>query len=369
MPRPALCIAGDVKPSSFSRRILTATLIILIAALVSLVFWSAKDVFLLIFAGVLGAVFLRAPSTWLHDKLKVSYGSGLAIVVLGLAGILSVAAVFFGPDVVLEADKFVQLMPRTPEQLQAMVEEYEWGRNTLGRYPGIYQEIFDAPEQLFGSTQFWLAPVQFLSYMLFVLFVSFYFAIEPKIYKDGLVEILPRDKRGRGRQIVSRIASTLRWFLVARFASMLVVGVFTTITLYLFQIPLALVLGILAGLLTFVPYLGPLVATAPILLVSLGQGPDTALWVLVVYGSIQLVEGYILTPVFQKLTVYVPPAMTLVAEVLMGVLFGTLGIIIAAPFTAFILVFYQLVYRENVLGEQNAAPQPGKIGDLVHSNT
>jgi predicted PurR-regulated permease PerM len=348
-----------MRPSEFSRHILTATAIVILSVIAGLLVWGAVDVFLLIFAAVLGAVLLRTPVNWLIKKTKLGPGLSLTLVILILLGLLISGGVLLGPGVAEEAEKLVEILPKSPSELQELVEEQKWGRQTLGQIPGIYEDIFRAVEGLLSNADVLLAPIQLTAYFLFFLFVAFYFSVEPAVYQRSLVQVLPQDKREHGEELLRRLTSTIRWFLVARVASMTIVGVLTIITLIVLDIPLAFFLGLVAGTLTFVPYLGPISATIPIALVVLIQAPEQLLMVVFVYTVIQLFEGYVLTPVFQKLTVYVPPAMTLITEVLMGVFFGALGIIMAAPFVAVFLMFYQTVYREDILGEEGVAQRRG----------
>ena len=127
-----------------------------------------------------------------------------------------------------------------------------------------------------------------------------------------------------------------------------VVGVTSTIGLWLLGVTSALALGMLAGLLTFVPYLGPLIAAVVAILVGLADGTATAVWVALLYLGIQLTEG-MLEPLVQQRAVYLPPVLLLVSQLALGVLVGFVGIVLATPLAAALMVMVQMLYVEDVL--------------------
>jgi predicted PurR-regulated permease PerM len=124
--------------------------------------------------------------------------------------------------------------------------------------------------------------------------------------------------------------------------------------LWILGVPLALALGFIAGLLSFVPNFGPLIALIPAVLVGLMEGPSTALYVVILYIVIQAVESNLITPMIQKQMVYLPPAVILIGQVLLGILVGGLGLILATPIIAIAVVLVQLLYVEDVLGDKSS---------------
>ena len=127
--------------------------------------------------------------------------------------------------------------------------------------------------------------------------------------------------------------------------------VVTAVGLWLLGVPLALTLGLLSGLLNFIPNVGPLLAAAPALLIALTQGPTQALYVALLYLAYQSVDGYLLTPIVTQRTVAVPPAVTLLAQVLLGASAGLYGLLLASPLVAAGLVIVRLLYVEDILGD------------------
>jgi predicted PurR-regulated permease PerM len=191
-----------------------------------------------------------------------------------------------------------------------------------------------------------------LAGFIVILFIGLYMAVAPTLYTEGVIRLVPIAKRGRAREILQALGHTLRWWLLGRGVSMLMVGLLTAAGLWLIGVPLALTFGLLAALLTFVPYLGPILSAIPPTLLALTQQPQQALYVILLYISIQGVESYLLTPLVQERTVSLPPALTITAEVLSGILLGGLGVILATPLVAAALVLVQMLYIEDTLGER-----------------
>jgi predicted PurR-regulated permease PerM len=121
-------------------------------------------------------------------------------------------------------------------------------------------------------------------------------------------------------------------------------------------VPLALILAVVAFLLTFIPFIGPLLSAIPVVLVAFSAGPATALDALLLYSAIQMLEGYVLTPNVQRRSVSLPPALTIAAQVLLGVLVGALGVILATPLAATGLVVVKELYVREVLGDDQPTP-------------
>jgi predicted PurR-regulated permease PerM len=189
--------------------------------------------------------------------------------------------------------------------------------------------------------------------LVVILFVGLFAAFEPALYRRGLLRLLPPGRRARAGEILSLMAHTLRMWMLGKMASMALVGIATWVGLALLGIPLAVVLSLLAAVLAFIPNLGPILSVIPAILLALLQGSTTALWVAGLYVGIQAVESYILTPLLQKNLVSLPPAVTLIAQVIMGTLAGGLGVIVATPLTAAALVLIKEAYVRDLLGDDD----------------
>jgi predicted PurR-regulated permease PerM len=325
-------------------------------------------VLLAAFAGVLIAVVLSAFADALSARTPLAYGWALTVVVLLILALLGGAGWLLGAQVAAQAQEFGRMLPGLVADVEAWLQQHGWGQWLIERVQGDGGAggAGGAGDEGGGSggglgataaengmaaglaALSWLTDVA--TYALVAIFVGLFGAANPRLYTDGIVSLTPLRHRERMRELLGELGYTLRWWLVGQGFAMLVIGVSTTIVLLLFGIPLALVLGLIVGLLGFIPYLGPIVGLVPVALVAGTEGATTLLWVLVAYTGVQMLEGYVATPMIHERTVYLPPVFTIVMQVLLGVVLGIKGIVLATPLAAVILVLSRF-YRRDVLGD------------------
>ena len=172
---------------------------------------------------------------------------------------------------------------------------------------------------------------------LLVLFIAAYIGVDPALYHGGLLEMVPIRERDRAALALTRMATVLRRWLVTQLIAMVVIGAVTTFFLLAIHVRAALPLGILAGILKFIPIVGSIFAAIPAMAMAFIDSPHKALVVAIGYFVIQFVENHLLVPILMKHGVNLPPAMTLGIQALMSVLFGFLGLLVAVPLLAAIL--------------------------------
>jgi predicted PurR-regulated permease PerM len=199
-----------------------------------------------------------------------------------------------------------------------------------------------------------------VSGLLIFLFMGVFFAYNPGLYLAGLLRLVPLDLRPRARVVLAQIATTLRGWLLGQLVGMVFVFLTIWLLLWAFGVPMAMLLALLTGALNFIPYLGPLIAVIPIGLVAFTLSPEVGIYVVVLFMVIQTIESDVVMPlVFQK-TVELPPALTIAGQLALGSLLGVLGIILATPITAVVMVIVRLLYVEDVLGDDLAAEVGGR---------
>jgi predicted PurR-regulated permease PerM len=186
---------------------------------------------------------------------------------------------------------------------------------------------------------------------------AIYFAIEPELYLGGVVQLMPPAYRLRGCKILRDVGKTLVLWSVGQFIDMMVVGALVAIGFSLLGMPLALALAVLAGLLTFIPFFGAILAAIPALVVGPAAGWHTAVWVLVVFVCCHVVEAYVVGPFVQRRTVRLPPALTVLSMTCLGSIFGILGVVLGAPVAAVLLVVVREAYVDDVLGGERVAEE------------
>lgn len=334
-------------PPAAGWRVVDTALILLAVLALALVIWFAADVLLLLFGAVLVANALRAPTDALAGgRTGLPEGLALALTAVLLLAVLAGAGWLLVPQVTEQlpqlvdnlTDSIVQLNRRLG--LEVMAEDMDLG-SALPSPAGM----------LGGATSVISSTFGMLANVVILLIVAIYLAAAPRLYFNGVVRLFPQARRPRAEATLSAVGRTLRWWIIGQAIAMTVVGLLSFAGLKLLGVPLASALALIAFLTNFVPFIGPIVAGVPAVLVGFSQGADTALWVLLLYGGIQFFEGNFLTPMVQRETVSLPPALTIGAQVLFGVLFGALGVIFATPLAAAGLVAVRMLYLEGVLGD------------------
>jgi predicted PurR-regulated permease PerM len=318
---------------------------------------TAADVFLVIFAGVLFAILLRSVADLIDRHTPLSAGWSLALVLVVLALLIGSAAYFLAAEIASQLDQLTQSIAKSWQELRGRLGNEAWGRQLLTMMsgtPASGQELLSHASRIFSTT------LGAVGNVAVVLFIGIYLAADPEWYRRGLLRLFPRNERARGAEVLDAIGTTLRWWLIGRFASMFVVGVATTVGLMRLGIPLALALGSVAFLFDFVPFFGPLFAAVPALLFGLTIGTAHVIYVIALYSAIQIVEGYVLTPLIEQRSVRLPPALTIGMVVLFGLLAGIPGILLATPLTAALVVLIDKFYVEDAL-EDDRAVKPVRL--------
>jgi predicted PurR-regulated permease PerM len=338
---------------AFARRVLVATLVVVSVLLLLLLIWYAADLLMLVFAGVLISIILRTFSEFLVKKTRLSYGLSLALVALGLV-IFLVAASWLVLDRIVDQMKQLQmLLPQALENFKGYIGRYEWGRNAIDSLPNLSEWVAQrggtVVSQLTG-----LASSTFgaIINVLVVFIIGIYLASQPDLYSRGLNHLVPFGYRERLRDVLSVIDDALRRWLLGRFGLMIINGALTAMGLWILRVPLAFTLGLLAGLLNFVPNFGPWIAAIPAVLIAFMQSPRQGVSVAVLYLVLQSVDGYLLTPLVDRRSVELPPVLTITAQVLLGVAFGFVGILLASPLTAVAMILVKMLYVEDLLGDR-----------------
>ena len=315
---------------------------------VGLALWLLSDVVLLIFLAVLIAIMLRGLSDALTRHSGLPTGWSLALVsLLVLAAGLGLAW-WVGPRF---AQQGVQLWSELDGRLSALRQRY--GDTPFGHL--IFHQLQSLQHgnvALIGSVRSVVtSTIGLLGTGLIVLVTALYLAIDPRLYMNGAIALLPLHYRGRAREIMLEIGHTLRWWLLGQAIDMVVVGVLAGIGLELLGIPLALALAVVAGVLTFVPYFGAIAASIPGVIVALSVSWSAALWVIGIFLICHGVEGYLVAPLVQRRTVHLPPALTILSMTVLGAIYGVFGVVLATPLVAAALVLTREAYVRDMLGD------------------
>lgn len=231
------------------------------------------------------------------------------------------------------------------EQLRATLETQanrvaHWAAD-LGLMPGR-SDLTGLIQQALGSvgrlTSAVGSVVGAVSSMLMIVIIGLFVALEPRIYERGLQWLVPIDARDQFAVTLGRMATTMRRLLAGRLLGMLVEGFLIWICLSLAGVPMALLLGIITGVLAFIPNIGAFLSGVMMVAVGFSAGQEQGVWAIIIYFAVQNFDGYVVIPMVARRTVDMPPALTLSSQILASTLFGVLGLALADPMVAMIKV-------------------------------
>ena len=298
---------------------LLRTTVILGAAI--LVIWALSDVILLIFLAVLIGAMLRGLADWLTRLTRLPTWATLALVTVVLVLLVGGIGWWVGPRFVKEGQ---QLWSQVSGKIQNLRHEY-------GSFLGAGAVPSKNGESALTHSAATVATstLGFFGSLLVVAATALYFAIAPRFYRDGVVRLFPIPYRARASEVLTKIGHTLQWWLLGQ----------------------AIDMAVVAGLFTFVPYFGPIVSAIPAIIVAGTMGWSAVVWVVLIYLVCHAVEGYVVAPFVQRRTVELPPALTILSMTILAALFGILGLIVATPAMAAVLVIIREVYVRDVLGD------------------
>ncbi len=295
---------------------------------------------MLIVGGLVFSVLLDGGTRLLGRVLPVRRGIRLAIVILAAVAFLAWTFWFAGTTIAAQAEALRTVVTAQASRLMA------WASG-LGLLPK--GQSFDVGSQLAGSVGRLTSAVGTAlgaaTSALLTIVIGIFIAVEPRNYDRGLAWMLPLRHRAKFFEISKRVGATLRRLLFGRLVGMAFEGVFTFVMLTLGGVPMAALLGLLTGLLAFLPNIGAIVSGLLMVAVGFSAGPEQGLWAIFVYFFVQNVDGYLVVPYIARRTVDLAPALVLAAQLLMGALFGIIGLLLADPVLATLKVTLEELSR------------------------
>jgi predicted PurR-regulated permease PerM len=363
------------KTQSDSFLIQRTLIVLLLTALFAGAFfliWFQARILLVIFGGILFGVGLDGLARVLRrffPKLghTLAVGIALGIVLLVLGGLVAVVS----PQLLSQADEMQRALPRAIETIRAWLGRYWWGEYLLDMVPTPGKDRAQRGSILGSATGMFSSALDFLVNVVVMFFIGIFTAFNPKLYERGIIYLAPPRHRPRFREVLSAIGRAQRLWLLGTVFEMITIGTMMGVGMWIAGVPMALTLGILTGLLQFIPYVGPVMAAIPAVLVGMSVSPETGLLAAGVYSIVQFVETYLITPFMQYKVVSMPPALLIASQLLMGVTCGAMGILLATPLFVTGIVIIQMLYVEDVVGtpvEPLGESQERKLDELVPKN-
>jgi predicted PurR-regulated permease PerM len=360
-------IPAPIQPVTQSDLVRAA--LVVVATLVGLqLLWSARFLVLTAFLGVLIGLAASAAVDWILARTRMQRPVAAALVVFGSVAVLLLLALWIGPTLASQSTELKDKLPQAVTKLEV------WMAATQ---PGLL-DIIAPPDTMVASEADSVAAATgggrlvhaLTSYapaisgfafgvlqstllvaaaIVLVIFLALYIATDPGVYRRGMLLLVPEHKRDRVGELLTALGAALKTWFATQLIAMLVIGVVTTIVLSLIGVRAAVPLGVLAGIFEFIPNLGPTLSAVPAILMGLADSPRMALIVLGVYWVIQFLENNLLIPYLMREKLDLPPALTLVTQVVMASVFGFLGLFVAIPLLATIVVLVRMLWIDEGL--------------------
>ena len=294
----------------------------------------------MILAGILIAVLLRGLAGIIERKTKWKSSVSLTVSILGAVIILLLLFWLIGAKLQSQAQELSKTLPTTIENAKNQLNQSTVGQNIVQKVssPETQQQAQGFAKSFFKST------FGVLGDLYVVLFLGIFFTVGSREYEKGLVALVPNKGKQQAYRVLEKTGENLKQWLKGQLFAMLVVFILTAVGLAIIGIPLWLVLAVIAGLLNFIPNFGPMIAMVPAVLVGLMESPAKAGFVAGLYILVQVAESNFITPMVQKKLIDTPPAMIIVAQLLMTSLTGGWGIVLSIPFFVIIMTFIQELY-------------------------
>jgi predicted PurR-regulated permease PerM len=330
-----------------------ATVLALIIALRFL--WIAHAVFIVTFLGILLGLAMGRAVDWL-ERIHIPRGVGAPLVLILFLGLLAGFTAMIGPSL---RDQTRELERELPKAVRA-VEDWLNQSPAKALVPPPPQQQQQQGGLTPLLTKAWRDMTRFpivfgmIGGVMIVLFIAMYTAAEPTLYREGILHLVSHRHRQRAEEYLTTLSTTLRQWLVARLMAMVLVGLITGFGLAALGINGAVALGILAGLMEFIPFFGPVISAIPAIAIALIDSPQKAIWVAVLYLAVQQLEGNIITPLLLEKRLDIPAVLTVVTVAAFGVVFGVLGMLIAEPLLAATMVTAKMLYVQDVVGDDIA---------------
>ncbi len=327
---------------SFVRRVFY---VVAIAALVGAIY-VLSDILLLLFGAILLAVTLHAIAEPLHSWFGLKHRMAMLLGATAVLALLAATGFYIGPDLVAQMRNVASALPEAANRAVGSfglgsVADLMKDATAASAIGGLATRVIAWSTTIAGA----------LGSFLLIAFGGIYLALDPRLYRDGLIKLMPPAVQPNVGVTLDDAGRALRQWLKGQALAMLLVGVFTGLGLWLVGVPSAFALGVIAGLAEFVPIIGPIVAAIPALLIASSQDFQTVVLAFMVLLVVQQVESNLITPLIADRMVSIAPAFGLFAIVAMGVTFGPLGLLLGFPLVVVASVAVRRLYLHDTLGE------------------
>ncbi|MDB4877015.1 MAG: hypothetical protein JWM41_3461 [Gemmatimonadetes bacterium] len=361
--------------------------------------WFARPLFLTAFLGILFGLAVSSGVDYLV-RFRLPRGLSAALIVLSFFGLLFGFGAWMAPTIHSQGIELRQRLPDAIDRVESWINRRRDGMigmifnglstearadsavttrtaspvtPTVGTAPAqtvqaAHPDTGNAPQplrarigsQFSGATKylfpFLTSTVEVVTGLLIIIFLSIYIAVDPGMYRRGILLLLPPKRRKRAGEVLSAIAVVLRKWLVTQLIAMVTLGAVTTVALLILRVKAAFALGLLSGLFEFIPTVGPIISSLPAIAMGFLDSPEKAVYVVVIYVGVHFMESHLMIPLLMKGGIDLPPALTIVTQALMALLFGLLGLMCAVPLLAAAVVAVKMLYVQGDVPDTTVRP-------------
>jgi len=323
-----------------------------LALLAALFIYLAQPI-LLIIGGIVLASMFDGGARLLGRALPLPRGLRLAIVVLAVVGFLYWTATFAGSELTAQAVALEGIIQTQIERIGLEAQAAGFAIS-VDDFKNLSADILSSVGRVTAAVTNALSAVTNIAMMLVL---AIFIAAEPRLYERGLAWMVPLSERNHFYRTAEEMGFTLRRLMAGRLLGMAVEGIGTWLLLSWAGVPMAALLGVLTGLLAFLPNIGAIISGVLIILVGFSAGVETGIFAIIIYFAVQIVDGYLIVPMVAKRAVDLAPALVLGAQILFGALFGIMGLALADPIVAMLKVFLERQSERNEERGNVSSPQ------------
>ncbi|MBW3560058.1 MAG: AI-2E family transporter [Proteobacteria bacterium] len=322
-----------------------------VAGLAYLTFRIA-GILLLVFAAILLAVIFNALAELLRAYARIPGGWALLAAVMLLAASIAGVGYVFGTQIGGQFNAVVEALPQAVDNLGRRLGT----ENASDRLQEMFADNLTAANVLPRAAGAGILVIGAVANIVLITIAAIYLATEPTLYRRGVTKLFHQNHQERVAETLETVGNALRLWFIGQLVIMVLVGALSGLAYWWVGLPAPIALGLIAGVTNFIPFLGPILGALPAVVFAFNIDTATVLWTLGLAVAIQQLESDVLTPLVQKQTVSLPPALALFTIVIFGVLFGFLGVLLAVPLTVTIFVAVKKLYVRETLGEPTEVP-------------
>ncbi len=327
--------------------------------------WEVRGTLMLTFAAVILVVFFTMPVRLLMHRFEMNRLVAIVLSVIGFFVVVTLIGSSILPTILKQFTELTEdVLPLAWQRAQevinsgALVQQYPFleGVVNFEFNDELVNQVVSQITDLLGRVGGSVLPVvggvaNTVLSVLIIFFMSMYLLAEPELYVNGIIKLTPKWYRERMRVVLRRVDLTLRAWLSVTAVSMIVVGMGTGLGLAVLGIQEWVALGVLAGVLSFIPNFGPVVALIPAVAAAIVQAEDNIIWTVVIVYGVSFFQSQVLSPVLASERMNMPAVLILLGQIIFGFFFGFLGLMLAVPLSACVAVLVDEIYVKDVLGD------------------